>query len=235
VTNLVFQEASKVVFDHLGYEFSKEELLIRALTHTSFVNENPGEKYDNQRLEFLGDAIIGLTIAETLMERLPDATEGQLTPRRSALVREKTLAELARRIDLGNLLRLGHGEDMNNGRDRSSILADAVEALIGAIHLEGGYEASRAATLKWFGGMLDEIVDGARPDDVKSSLQEALQAYSKEVPTYRVVREEGPDHAKVFEVEISVDGEVLACGRGKSKKAAEKDAAKRALGAMEER
>ncbi len=229
VAKLGSEEASSVILEHLGYEFSSNELLVMALTHKSYVNEVPGERGDNQRLEFLGDAVVGLVIAEALMEKLPDSQEGQLTARRSVLVREESLAGLARQIGLGDLLKLGHGEELNNGSDRSSILADAVEAVMGAVYLDGGYEASRKAILKWFGGTLDEAAGGARPDDAKSLLQEALQAQSRNVPEYQVVREEGPDHAKVFEVEMSVEGAVVASGRGRTKKAAEKDAAKRAL------
>ncbi len=224
--------ALEVIAEHLSYAFRAPDLLTMALTHKSFVNETPNERDDNQRLEFLGDAVLGVIVAEALMERLPDAREGQLTSRRSALVREECLAKLARRIDLGGLLRLGHGEEMNNGRNRPSILADAVEAVIGAIHLDGGYEASRKAVLAWFGPMLDEASKGKSPDDVKSALQEALQAQNRPVPSYRVVSEEGPDHAKVFEVEISVENDIIGSGRGRSKKAAEKEAAKKALGVV---
>lgn len=217
----------------LGYVFEQDELLRQALTHKSHANENPASSEDNQRLEFLGDAVIGLVVAEVLMERLPNAAEGQLTPRRAALVKEESLAGLARKIDLGSMLLLGRGEELNNGRDRDSILADAVEAVIGAVYLDGGYERSRAVFLNWVGVELEEVISGDRPDDAKTALQESLQAKNASAPEYRVVGEEGPDHAKIFEVEISAGGECLARGRGRSKKEAEKDAAKRALEALE--
>ncbi|MCP4678819.1 MAG: ribonuclease III [Deltaproteobacteria bacterium] len=222
-----------LVSEKLNYVFSDSKLLTQALTHKSFANENLGKGEDNQRLEFLGDAVLGLVVAEALMERLPKAAEGQLTPRRAALVNESSLAQLARQIDLGDIIRLGHGEEKNNGRDRPSILADAVEAVVGAVYLDGGYEASKTVVLGWLEPMLEQVVSGTFPDDAKTALQEVLQARNTNIPRYRIVGEEGPDHAKVFEVEITVDGKVLARGRGRSKKDAEKDAARRALSAVE--
>ncbi len=227
-------EAIDALLTRLNYQFSKKELLSLALTHTSFANEHAIKGEDNQRLEFLGDAVVGLVVAEALMIRLPQAAEGQLTSRRSALVKEESLAELARRVELGNALSLGHGEDKNNGRDRSSILADAVEAVIGAVYLDGGYEAARELVLNWLGTKLEDVVDGSRPEDVKTTLQEMFQARSEAVPQYQIVDEQGPDHAKIFEVEIKIGNNVLAKGRGRSKKEAEKDAAARALAAIKE-
>ncbi|MDJ0762991.1 MAG: ribonuclease III [Myxococcota bacterium] len=227
-------EALQMVEKHLGYVFSDESLLMQALTHKSFSNEHHAVHADNQRLEFLGDAVLGLAVAEALMTAIPTAAEGQLTPRRAALVCEASLADLARRVGLGEMVLLGRGEEMNNGRDRPSILADAVEALIGAVQLDGGYEAARDVVLQWLGSTLDEVAAASeRPDDVKTALQEALQAENREMPSYCVVGEEGPGHSKVFEVEISVAGQCLARGRGRSKKDAEKDAAKQALAALE--
>ncbi len=222
-----------LVSEKLNYVFSDSKLLMQALTHKSFANENSGKGEDNQRLEFLGDAVLGLVVAEALMERLPGATEGLLTPRRAALVNESSLAELARQISLGEIIRLGHGEEKNNGRDRPSILADAVEAVVGAVYLDGGYEVSKTFLLNWLKPMLEQVVSGAFPDEAKTALQEVLQGRNANIPRYRIVGEEGPDHAKVFEVEITVDGNVLARGRGRSKKEAEKEAARRALGALE--
>ncbi len=227
-------DAAEILARQLGYTFSDGRLLVKALTHKSYANEKLKLGEDNQRLEFLGDAVLGLVVAEALMARLPDATEGELTPRRAALVNETSLASLARRVELGDLLRLGRGEEKNNGRDRSSILADAVEAVVGAAYLDGGYAASRDLVLRWLGPALEKVAEGDTPDDAKTALQEALQARNENIPVYRIVAEEGPDHAKVFEVEISVRGAVIARGRGRSKKEAEKDAAKRALGAVEE-
>lgn len=212
----------------LGYEFGDVGLLSLALTHRSFTNEQPGLKEDNQRLEFLGDAVLGLAIAETLMERCPDVPEGRLTPLRAGLVSEAALAKLASRIELGEALRLGKGEEKTLGRSRPSTLADAVEAVIGAVYLDGGYQEARRVILAWFGEDVDSAVEGKVPGDPKTVLQEALQAMGL-APQYRVVAEEGPDHAKVFEVEIAAGDRVVSRGRGSSKKEAEKEAARRAM------
>ena len=217
------------IMEKIEYTFNDTELLLRALTHKSFANENIHEKDDNQRLEFLGDAVLGLVVAEALMERLPTEPEGILTQSRAALVNESTLAELARAIALGEALRLGRGEEMSNGRDRSSTLSDAVESVIGAVYLDGGYEAAREVITCWLKERLDDVAHGVDIRDAKGALQEQLQAKCQGPPFYNVISEEGPDHAKTFEVEIVVDGTVLATGRGRSKKEAEKDAASRAM------
>jgi ribonuclease-3 len=225
----IFDTNRKKVEAALHYAFRNEVLLVTALTHKSFANETPGGVEDNQRLEFLGDAVLSMAAAEALMERLPDAPEGVLTQRRAALVNEGSLAELARSIDLGAALRLGRGEELSNGRDRSSTLCDAVEAVLGAVFLDGGFEVARNVILGLIRDKLDEIVEGTNLGDVKGTLQEILQAANQPNPCYRLVGEEGPDHAKIFEVEITVDGRPLAKGRGRSKKEAEKDAALQAL------
>lgn len=216
------------------YEFKDIALLECALTHRSFANENSESVMDNQRLEFLGDAVLGLVVAEALMERHPDAPEGVMTEKRATLVNEGSLADIAREIDLGSVLRLGRGEELSNGRDRTSILADALEALLGAVYLDGGYRAAREVVLRWFGDRLDEDLDREEGGDVKGALQRILQERSLDPPTYRLVNEEGPDHAKVFEVELVSEGKVLSTGRGRSKKEAEKRAAARALKGMKE-
>jgi ribonuclease III len=217
----------------LGHDFGQPRLLAAALTHRSFVNEHPDESAHNERLEFLGDAVLDLIVAEALMERCPRASEGELTRRRAALVNEAGLADMARRLDLGAALRLGKGEEKTSGRDRSSILADAMEAVLGAVHADAGYEAARKVALACLGPVLGPVIEGDLPDDAKTFIQEVLQA-DGEGPTYRVVSEEGPEHEKTFEVEIVAGGRVLARGRGRSKKEAEKDAAARALAAREE-
>jgi ribonuclease-3 len=234
VTEEEYTEAIAEFSRRLKYRFVNQELLIQALTHKSYANEHGLRGKDNQRLEFLGDAVLGLVMAEALMGRMEEASEGELTPGRAALVQEATLAEVARQIDLGSAIRLGRGEELNNGRDRASILADAVEALLGAVYLDSGYAASRDVVLALFGPKIEEVVDGEGPDDAKTELQQLLQARGLVYPQYRTVSEEGPDHAKVFEVEISVGDTVLAIGRGRSKKEAEKDAASRALDAARE-
>ena len=213
----------------LQYKFKDRSALVCAVTHKSYSNETPGRPEDNQRLEFLGDAVLGVAAAEALMARLPDATEGVLTQRRASLVNEGSLADLAREIDLGSALLLGRGEEMSNGRDRSSTLCDAVESVLGAVFLDGGFDEARRVILRLIENRLEELVEGTHMGDAKGMLQERLQAADRPSPGYRLIKEEGPDHAKIFEVEITVDGAVLAVGRGRSKKEAEKEAALEAL------
>jgi ribonuclease-3 len=227
-------EDIQALAERLGHRFADERLLREALVHRSYRNEFPDEPRHNERLEFLGDAVLDLVVAEMLMARLPDSPEGELTRRRAAVVNEQSLARTARRLDLGEVLLLGRGEELNNGRDRSSILADAVEALVGAIYLDAGYSAARDAALDWLTPLVEMAVSGAAPGDHKTALQERMQALGRGSPRYRVVSEDGPDHEKVFEVEISTGETVLARGTGRSKKEAEKEAAGRALAATEE-
>jgi ribonuclease-3 len=220
------------IMEKIGYFFENPDLLTCALTHRSFANESADGIEDNQRLEFLGDAVLGLVVAEALMDRLPEAPEGILTKSRAALVNESILAELARDIDLGEALKLGRGEEISDGRNRSSTLCDAVEAVLGAVYLDGGFLAAKDVVVRWLGERLDEVADGVDVRDAKGALQEKLQADNRAGPVYNIVNEAGPDHAKTFEVEILVNGAVLAKGSGRSKKEAEKDAASRALKEM---
>ena len=213
----------------IGYSFDNTALLESAFTHKSYVNEAAEDLRDNQRLEFLGDAVLGLVVAEYLMERLTSKPEGVLTKWRATLVNEASLADMAREYALGDALRLGHGERLNNGQDRASTLSDAVEALIGAVFQDGGFEAAKKVILDWMSERLDEVSEKGHPNDAKGALQEILQAQGAASPFYRLINEEGPDHAKVFEVEISLGGEPLAVGRGRSKKEAEKRAARKAI------
>ena len=233
-TNGPSPEEIQALAARLGHRFDDERLLREALVHRSYRNEFPDEPRHNERLEFLGDAVLDLIVAEVLMERLPESAEGELTRRRAAVVNEQSLARTARRLDLGGALLLGRGEELNNGRDRSSILADAVEALVGAIYLDAGYAAARDAALEWLAPLLEMAASGAAPGDHKTVLQERLQALGRGAPRYRVVGETGPDHEKVFEVEITIGEAVLARGTGRSKKDAEKEAARRALAATVE-
>jgi ribonuclease-3 len=228
-------DAVNTVLERLDYRFSDKALLSEALTHRSFANEHDMKGQDNQRLEFLGDAVLGLVVAELLMERALDAREGQLTPRRAALVKEESLARVARQMKLGEALRLGRGEEKNMGRDRPSMLADAVEAVLGAVHLDGGYEASKRAVISLFGSRIDDVAVSESPRDPKNVIQERLQSIGDDLPQYRVVAEEGPDHDKVFEVALEVDAKVIAVGRGRSKKEAEMNAAAEALAEMEKK
>jgi ribonuclease III len=225
-----FETELQRVQEAIGYTFEDRALLESALTHKSYVNETAGALEDNQRLEFLGDAVLGLVVAENLMTRLVSKPEGVLTRWRAALVNEESLAEMARDLSLGQALRLGHGEQMNNGRDRSSTLSDAVEALLGAVFLDGGFDAAKRVIVGWMAEQLSGVTEDGHPTDAKGALQEMLQAKGEASPAYHLVGEEGPDHAKIFEVEISLNGEVLAVGRGRSKKEAEKRAARKAIG-----
>jgi len=227
-------EDIQAITERLGHRFDDERLLRQALVHRSYRNEFPQEPRHNERLEFLGDAVLDVIVAEVLMQRLPDSAEGELTRQRASVVNEHSLAETAVRLDLGSALLLGRGEELNNGRNRSSILADAVEAVVGAIYLDAGYGAARDAALEWLAPLLDRAISGAAPGDHKTALQERLQALGLGSPRYQVVAEGGPDHEKVFEVQITAGDEVLARGSGRSKKEAEKEAARRALAATEE-
>jgi len=212
----------------VGYRFADSGILLQALTHRSHHNENPEGEGHNERLEFLGDAVLDLVVAESLMRLHPFAEEGQLTRLRASMVNEASLARVARSLDLGSVVRLGRGEEKNNGREKPSILSDAVEAILGAIYLDGGFDAAREAVLTWLAEALGQ--DGPSGGaDAKSALQEILQASGKGPGTYRVVDTSGPDHERVFEVEVSVGGEVVGVGEGRSKKEAEKAAARDAL------
>ncbi|MFO0726800.1 MAG: ribonuclease III [Myxococcota bacterium] len=206
----------------IGYTFQRPELLIASVTHRSFVNESADRlAFDNERLEFLGDAVLGLVVATELMQRFPSAQEGVLSRLRASMVDEAALHKLAVALGLGEALRLGRGEELSGGRTRSSLLADAFEAMIGAAYLDGGLDAARV--------ILDRCLSypGAAeaPVDPKTELQERLQAAKRAPPTYRLVGEEGPDHAKTFAVEVSVEGRVVARGEGRTKKEAERAAA----------
>jgi ribonuclease III len=213
----------------IAHTFDDPRLLEEALTHRSYQNEHPEARAHNERLEFLGDAVLGMIVAEALMRLAPAASEGQLTQRRAALVNERTLAGIARELGLGELLRLGRGEEKNNGREKPSILADAVEAVVGAVYLDGGLDAARRAVRDLLGEALDDAASGAVGADVKTALQERLQAGGGGTPSYHVVATSGPEHRKEFEVEIVLNEAVIARGRGRSKKEAEKDAARNAL------
>lgn len=212
----------------LGHSFADGSLLERALTHPS--HSGGAEDFNYQRLEFLGDAVLGLVLAEQLFRLLPDEREGVLTRYRAMLARGGQLSELAREIELGSYLRLGAAEEANGGRLRDSILEDALEALIGALYLDAGLAAAEAMVLRLFGdvrGRLDKQLGHHNP---KGRLQELLQPeLGNDAIEYRIVETEGPDHAKTFKVEVFVSGEALGSGSGASKKTAEEAAARVAL------
>ena len=214
----------------LGVRFRDTGLRRLALVHSSYLNENPGEfRESNERLEFLGDAVLGMVVAEELYGANPGWSEGRLTQARAALVQEATLAEAAREIGLGEMLRMGKGEEAGGGRDRSSNLSAGLEAVIGAVFLDQGYDVAREVVLRVLAkgfSSLDEPQMSANP---KSALQEAAQAEGLPSPTYRIVHEEGADHERLFVAEVTVGDEVAGRGEGKRKSLAEQAAAVEAL------
>ncbi|HDI58905.1 MAG TPA: ribonuclease III [Desulfobacteraceae bacterium] len=213
----------------LGYRFKNPALLDEALRHSSFVNEQGAlDLRDNERLEFLGDAVLSLVIGSMLMARYPQSPEGQLSRMRAALVNEKELARLADGIGIGEHLKLGKGEDQDGGRGKPSILADAFEALVAAVFLDGGFGAARRVVQKHFAAPLEQVGTPEGERDPKSRLQELIQSTRHTVPRYRLLASTGPDHDKTFQVELRLDN-LVTLGTGKSKKAAEQDAARRAL------
>lgn len=211
----------------LGYDFTDHDLLRLALTHRSFANEQdlPDQ---NERLEFLGDSVLGLVTGEELYRRYPEMPEGELSRRKSYLVSEVSLAEMADELELGRMLRLGVGEDRSGGRTKPSLLADALEAVFGAVFLDGGLTAARSVLRPLLGERMESRRDWDHRD-YKTRLQEFLQADGGALPRYVKVDEEGPDHAKTFTVDCRVNGQTAGTGSGPSKKAAEQSAAEAAL------
>ena len=213
--------------EKLGYSFQNRELLENALTHSSRANESRGKLPSNERLEFLGDSILGMVVADHLYRGHPDLPEGDLTRTRAALVCEESLVEVAQALNLGEYLRLGKGESSGGGRERPSIQADAVEAVLAAIYLDGGIGSARKFIQKY---LLSRETDAlAKPLDHKTALQELVQRESGQVLRYRLVGEEGPDHNKRFFVEVTLNGQAVGSGSGRSKKEAEQMAAAAAI------
>jgi ribonuclease-3 len=212
----------------IGYRFKNISLLQNALAHSSYANERwHNSLMSNERLEFLGDSILGMTVADNLYRNFPDRPEGELTRMRADMVCEKTLAAVANQIGLGQHLLLGHGEEQGGGRGRESILADAVEAIIAACYLDGGMECA-AAFIRSF--ILCHVpVKQMQNRDYKTALQELVQRKKNQVLTYALIGESGPDHDKQFVVEVSLNGEKVGQGSGRSKKRAEQDAARAAM------
>lgn len=214
----------------LGVNFRDKSLLQRATIHRSFVNESPEYPLmDNERLEFLGDAVIDFITAEMLYHHYPEMDEGQLTRLRAALVRTESLAAQARKIGLGEFLRLGRGEVSSGGRHRPNILCGAFEALMGAIYLDQGLDVLRSLLIDILHPEAERVLMAQSDRDAKSLLQESVQAEVQQTPSYHTVRESGPDHAKEFTVEVTVGTHVIGRGRGRSKQAAEQAAARDAL------
>ena len=213
----------------LGHSFREFRLLTEALTHASLSYESQRSGLDNQRLEFLGDAVIQLALSHELFARLPDADEGRLTKARAHLVSTKSLARLASEIGLGPHLIMGRGEETSGGRERDSTLADALEAIIGAIYIDAGLDAAAQFVIRVLGAELDQLGNGLIESNPKGDLQERLQAINSEAPAYRIIGQTGPDHAKFFEAVVTWGGRELGRGAGKSKKEAEVQAASSAL------
>ncbi len=214
----------------LGISGIETQHLLAALTHKSYCNEHREQPYkDNERLEFLGDAVVNLAIGQRLFERFPLASEGELSKLRAVMVNEEGLAAIARHYRLGELLILGKGEEGTHGRAKSSLLADALEAVLGAVYLSLGMAPTLQLIDRLFAEPLQHALSGNVPQDYKSILQEDAQSRLKTAPKYRVVSETGPDHEKTFEVEVSIGATTFARSTGRSKKEAEQHAAKETL------
>ena len=220
----------KALEARLHLKFKNPVLLKQALVHTSYLNENPGiDVGSNERLEFLGDAALGVVVAQQLYNEYPDVDEGKLTELRAHLVRRDTLARAAARFELGEYLQLGRGEDAAGGRRRPTNIARAYEALVGAIFLDGGIGTVRAFIKRSLSEELQGLRKKGMPPDPKSRLQEVIQSRWQTTPSYKLLKTEGPDHARRFTVQVMVGGKPLAIGEGRSKQMAEKDAAQQAL------
>lgn len=214
----------------ISYRFVNLDLLKNALTHSSFTNEGKtGHQYNNERLEFLGDAIFDAIISEYLYTRLDSVEEGELTKLRASIVCEKSLAECGLRVSIGDYLRLGRGEENTGGRRRHSLLADAMEAVIGAIYLDGGWDKARSFVLEIFHQTIEDALAGKLHMDYKTEIQEKLQSKGDVDISYVIEKEEGPDHDKTFYANLIFHGNVIGSGSGRSKKEAEQNAAKQAL------
>jgi len=224
----------KDIQDILGYKFKSDKLLELALTHSSFSNEGklPGSN-NNERLEFLGDAVLEVTVSEYLYNRYPNMPEGDLTKLRAAIVCEPSLAQKAKDLNLGQYIRIGKGEEQTGGRTRGSILSDAVEALIGAVYLDGGFDPAKRFVI----GLIqnddapnsDSLAKQLMHSDYKTYLQEHIQSFSREPLEYTITDEQGPDHAKTFYVSLSHMGEQIGTGSGRTKKEAEQNSAYAAI------
>ncbi len=212
----------------IACEFHDTALLEQALTHKSYSNENK-LSYHNERMEFLGDAVLNLVVSEHLMKTCPDISEGDLSRLRAAVVSEPTLAAVAREIGLGEFILLGKGEGQTGGRDKDSLLSDCLEALIASVYLDSGQGPATALVLRLFGDVIKKTCLSGGTLDYKTELQELCQERLRLLPEYRVVSETGPDHLKQFKVELSIKGEIYGRGAGRSKKEAEQKAARAAL------
>jgi len=216
----------------INYKFKKKELLIKSLTHSSFANEkNNTSSGNNERLEFLGDSLLGMSVALLIFNIKPELSEGKMTKLRAELVCERSLADIAAQLDLGSYILLGKGEKTGGGQSRPSILSDAFEALLGAIFLDGGFKPVEKLIAAHFTPLLNNPVKNHK--DYKTRLQEVVQEKRGQKLSYKITGEQGPDHNKQFTVEVKINDKTIGLGSGKSKKAAEQDAAKTALSVLE--
>ena len=218
----------------LGYAFAEPQLLLKALTHRSWANEQGAGSSSghNERLEFLGDAVVDLSVGHYLMERLPDIREGELSKLRARIVSETTLVRASLQLGLDQCVRLGRGEAQSGGRQKPSILADAFEAVIGAVFLDGGYSVADTVVRTQLDSLITDAVSGRLGQDYKTRLQELSQSGFGQRPRYEITGQSGPDHARTFSVSVSVDGRALAQASGRSKKEAEQQAAQQALSVL---
>jgi len=228
---MTFESSIKELSEKLGYSFKNADILRQALTHKSFHFENiEGSAGHNERLEFLGDAVLDLVVTAELMRLLPEKSEGDLSKIRASLVNETVLAELAAELNVTDFLLLGKGERQSGGATKPRLLASCLEAVYGAIFEDAGYDQASAIVVKMFSERLKEMDFSIHyKEDFKTRLQEKLQGLTKQTPFYALVSSEGPDHEKTFHVSVSVNAKIMANGSGKSKKQAEQDAARRAL------
>lgn len=214
----------------LGITFQNQKLLAQSLVHRSYLNENPeSDLSSNERLEFLGDAVLSFIISDFLFSWFPSYQEDYLTNLRSRIVRTSSLAQIAKKLGLGNYLLLGRGEQESGGSKKTSLLADSLEALIGAIYLDQGSPAARAFIKREFTPLMKKLLKKPRVKDYKSTLQEKVQAEAKQSPVYKTIKTVGPPHAKVFTIAVYLKGKILGQGKGASKQEAEQRAAKAAL------
>lgn len=218
--------------DRFGIAFDDDSMLIRAVTHSSFAEEATEELRHNQRLEFLGDSVVGVTVTEALYRRFPDEPEGALSKMKARLVSTSSLAGAARRHDLGRFLRLGRGEERTSGRSKERLLADVFESVAGAIFLDHGFDVARDWVLLLLEADISAATPGLRAGDFKSELQEFLQGERRTRPQYITLGTDGPAHEQVFTVAVDVEGERVATGTGRSKKSAQQSAARAALQAL---